>query len=160
MEILKIKASIRVHNDEKSLDSKDRELLEFATGQLENAYAPYSGFRVGAAVRLADGTMFPGCNQENASYSLCMCGERVALYNAASMSPKVSPECLAIVIKNEKKPITTPVSPCGACRQVIAEFEQRYQTVIRILLKSDASKIYELRSVSDILPLGFDSSFL
>lgn len=160
MDIIKIKASIRVHKDEHTLDPKDKELLEYAIKQLAVAYAPYSQFRVGAAVRMEDDSMYPGCNQENASYPLCMCGERVALYNAAAQAPHLKPVTLAIVIRNEKKPVNTPVSPCGACRQVIAEFEQRFKQDIRIFLKSDASEIYELRSVKDILPLTFDSSFL
>lgn len=160
MQMLKIQAEIKVHPDIESLSREDRELISYAIEQLENAYAPYSLFRVGAAVRVEDGTLFPGCNQENASYPLCMCGERVALYNAAANAPGKKPVSLAIVIKNEKKPVLTPVSPCGACRQVIAEFENRYQNPIRIFLKSDGPEIYELQSVKDILPLTFDGSYL
>ncbi|MFZ1703294.1 MAG: cytidine deaminase [Saprospiraceae bacterium] len=160
MEIIKLNAEVKVYDNESILPLLDKELLEIAIEQLEFAYAPYSKFRVGAAVRLLDGTVFPGSNQENASYPLCMCGERVALYNAAANKPSVAPATLAIVIKNEVKPIDKPVSPCGACRQVIAEFEHRYQQPIRILLKSDASKVYEIQSIKDILPLGFDASFL
>jgi cytidine deaminase len=160
MEIKKIESSYIIHNSQESLTQNDRNLIAFAMEQLDIAYAPYSRFRVGAAVRLKDGSIYAGCNQENASYPLCMCGERVALYNAAVYAPNIAPETLAIVIKNEKKPITTPVSPCGACRQVISEFEQRFKNPIRILLTSDGQTIYELQSVQDILPLSFDSGFL
>lgn len=160
MEILKIKASVRVHENADSLEPEDKALLETAKEQTQHAYAPYSQFRVGAAVRLQNGQVYPGCNQENASYPLCMCGERVALYAAAAMAPDQAPVALAIVVKNEKKTVETPVSPCGACRQVIAEFENRFGLPIRILLQSENSKIYELHSVKDILPLTFDASFL
>ncbi|MBK6564086.1 MAG: cytidine deaminase [Saprospiraceae bacterium] len=160
MEIKKIESSYIIHHGLESLPQVDQNLIAYAITQLDHAYAPYSQFKVGAAVRLKDGSTYAGCNQENASYPLCMCGERVALYNAAVYSPNVAPETLAIVIKNEKKAITTPVSPCGACRQVIAEFEQRFKNPIRILLTSDSKTIYELNSVQDILPLSFDSSFL
>lgn len=160
MEILKIKASVRVHKNEDTLEADERELLKAAKNQIPNAYAPYSLFRVGSAVRLENGAIYPGCNQENASYPLCMCGERVALYAAAAQEPKAAPICLAITVKNEKKPVESPVSPCGACRQVIAEFENRYGKPIKILLQSENSKIYELRSVKDILPLTFDATFL
>lgn len=160
MDIIKIEANIKVHENPDSLDRKDQELLLFASEQVNKAYAPYSLFRVGAAVRLEDGSLFPGSNQENASYPLCMCGERVALYNAAANAPDKKPVSLAIVIKNEKKPVTSPVSPCGACRQVISEFENRYQSPIRILLKADGHTVYEIQSVKDILPLNFDASYL
>jgi|SRR5690606_28520443 len=160
MEILKIKASVRVHENTDSIEPEDRALLEMAKEQIPHAYAPYSLFRVGAAVRLQNGTVYPGCNQENASYPLCMCGERVALYTAAAQAPDQAPVALAIVVKNDKKPVETPVSPCGACRQVIAEFEHRFGQPIRIFLQSGHSKIYELHSVKDILPLTFDASFL
>jgi cytidine deaminase len=142
------------------LTAEDQELMSAAIIQLENAYAPYSGFQVGAAVRLADRAVFLGSNQENASYPLCMCAERVALYNAAVYRKDIPVESLAITVKNIRKPVMRPVSPCGACRQVISEYETRHQHPIRILLKSDAPEIYEITSVGDILPLGFNGSFL
>jgi len=146
------------HLDE--LTKQDMELMLKAIEQLDNAYAPYSGFNVGAAARLVDDSIYLGSNQENASYPLCMCGERVALYNAATYNGKTAVESLAITIKNIRMPIEKPISPCGACRQVISEFEHRHNHPIRILLKSDSPEIYEINSVSDILPLGFDGSFL
>ncbi|MFZ1749459.1 MAG: cytidine deaminase [Saprospiraceae bacterium] len=142
------------------LTPDDHELLTLAIQQLDHAYAPYSNFHVGAAVRLSDGSTYIGSNQENASYPLCMCGERVALYNAAAYKPSVAPESLAITIRNIRMPIDKPVSPCGACRQVISEFEFRHKSKIRIILKSDNPEVYELSSVADILPLGFNANFL
>ncbi|MFN8339615.1 MAG: cytidine deaminase [Saprospiraceae bacterium] len=150
----------KVYESSDELSIQDNELMQMAIAQLENAYAPYSNFHVGAAVRLVNGEIFIGSNQENASYPLCMCGERVALYNAAANTPKVAIESLAITIKNQKMAISKPVSPCGACRQVISEFENRHNHAIRILLKSDSPEIYELKSVADILPLGFNKTFL
>ncbi len=142
------------------MPSGDRELLLAAIAQLEKAYAPYSNFHVGAAARLSDGDIFIGSNQENASYPLCMCGERVALYNAAANKPNVPVDAVAITIKNQHATIDKPVSPCGACRQVISEFEYRHKQPIRIILKSDSPEVYVLNSVADILPLGFNATFL
>lgn len=150
---------IKYHNlDELSPD--DRELVKQAVEQLPKAYAPYSGFHVGAAVRLTDNSIFVGSNQENAAYPLCMCGERVALYNAAANKPDVAPVTLAITIQNQKFKITKPASPCGACRQVIAEYSERHQQDIRILLKADSDEVYEIKSIEDLLPLGFNGTFL
>lgn len=142
------------------MSNDDRQLMLTAIAQLEKAYAPYSQFHVGAAARLLDGEIFIGSNQENASYPLCMCGERVALYNAAANKPEIPVEALAITIKNQKSTIDKPVSPCGACRQVISEYEFRHNHKIRILLKSDGDEVYELDSVADLLPMGFNGSFL
>ena len=116
----------KVYESTDELSSEDKQLMESAIDQLKNAYAPYSSFHVGASVRLTDGDTFVGCNQENASYPLCICGERVALYNAGANKPNVPIEALAITIKNMKARIEKPVSPCGACRQVISEFEFRH----------------------------------
>ncbi len=160
MELITKSFQYKKHTHLEDLATKDKELMLRAIEQLDNAYAPYSGFKVGAAARLVDDTIYLGSNQENASYPLCMCGERVALYNAATYNGKTAVESLAITIKNIRMPIEKPVSPCGACRQVISEFEHRHHHPIRILLKSDSPEIYELNSVSDILPLGFDGSFL
>ncbi|MBK8625590.1 MAG: cytidine deaminase [Saprospiraceae bacterium] len=150
----------KVYTSMDELTESDRALMSKAIDQLERAYAPYSNFHVGAAARLVDGDIFIGSNQENASYPLCMCGERVALYSAGASKPDVAVESLAITIKNQNMRIEKPVSPCGACRQVISEYEFRHNHPIRILLKSDSPEVYELRSVSDILPLGFNGTFL
>lgn len=160
MKIVSESFDYKVYASVQELTEADQELMQTAIAQLEKAYAPYSKFHVGAAARLVDGDIFIGSNQENASYPLCMCGERVALYNAGATKPDVAVESLAITIKNQNMTIDKPVSPCGACRQVISEYEFRHQHPIRILLKSDSPEVYELRSVSDILPLGFNGTFL
>ncbi|MEZ4910479.1 MAG: cytidine deaminase [Saprospiraceae bacterium] len=150
----------KVYDSPDELNKQDNELILRAISQLENAYAPYSNFQVGASARLANDEIFIGSNQENASYPLCMCGERVALYNAAANRPGIPVKKLAIVIRNPRMYIDKPVSPCGACRQVIAEYENLHKTPIKIFLKSDAPEVYEISSIKDLLPLGFDSSFL
>jgi len=152
--------------DQKVYDSIDhlepylKELLAVAIQQLDHAYAPYSKFHVGAAVLLEDQSIYPGCNQENASYPLCMCGERVALYNAAANKPGVLIKSLAITAKNLQKKLDQPVSPCGACRQVILEYENKQNSPIEIILKGDTPEVYYFASSKILLPFGFDSSFL
>ncbi|MBK9564478.1 MAG: cytidine deaminase [Saprospiraceae bacterium] len=160
MKIVDNQFQYKIYDSMGELTEADRELMLMAIRQLEFAYAPYSRFHVGAAARLNDGSIYEGSNQENASYPLCMCGERVALYNAAVYKPAQPVESLAITIKNQNMRIDKPVSPCGACRQVISEYEFRHKQAIRILLKSDSPEIYELRSVEDLLPLGFNGTFL
>ena len=149
-----------VYKHSVELPELDMALIGEAHKMLDSAYAPYSNFHVGAAARLVDGSIYTGANQENASYPLCMCGERVALYNAAVYKPGVAVDTLAILVRNPNKPVLTPASPCGACRQVIAEFEGRYNHPIRILLKAESDMIYEFHSGGDLLPLGFNGSFL
>ena len=160
MEIIRSHFEYKIYQSLDELLTDDKELMLIAVAQLKNAYAPYSKFHVGAAVRLNDRSVYVGSNQENASYPLCMCGERVALYNAAANNSNEPVESLAITIKNQNRVIENPVSPCGACRQVIAEYEFRHNQSIRILLKSDSPQVYEIRSVADILPLGFNGTFL
>jgi len=146
--------------DYKSLNSLDKALIDKAVEMTNSSYAPYSGFLVGAAAQLSNGIVLGGSNQENASYPLCMCGERVALYNAAANYPNVSVVTLAIVARNPKKKLTQPVSPCGACRQVIAEYESRYGNDIRIILKGETDEIIEFETIKELLPYGFDDTFL
>ena len=160
MEIIENSYSFKIYSHINELSGEDKELIATAILQLEKAYAPYSQFHVGAAVRLIDGDMYVGCNQENASYPLCMCGERVALYNAGAYKPNTPIESIAITIKNLNSRIDKPVSPCGACRQVISEFEFRHRHKIRILLKSDGDEVYEINSIADLLPMGFNGTFL
>ena len=99
MKIIQSGFTYKIYENTNELSSDDKKLVEQAVDQIANAYAPYSNFHVGAAVRLIDGDTFGGCNQENASYPLCICGERVALYNAGANKPNVPIEALAITIK-------------------------------------------------------------
>ena len=142
------------------LNLLDKTLIDKAVAMTYVAYAPYSGFLVGAAAQLANGVVLGGCNQENASYPLCMCGERVALYNAAANYPTEAVVTLAIVARNPKKKLLQPVSPCGACRQVIAEYESRYGSDIRIILKGETDDIIEFDSIKELLPYGFNHTYL
>ena len=122
-----------------------------ATG---NAYAKYSGFRVGAALRLNDGRIVIGANQENAAYPSGLCAERTAIFGAQANYPEQPIKCLAISAADNNGLRAKPVSPCGACRQVILEIEDRYQQPIEILL-CGTDGVYRLKSVRDLLPLSF-----
>jgi cytidine deaminase len=148
------------HLNANALNTQDQELLQAAENSQQKAYAPYSGFKVGAAVLTITGHVAMGANQENASYPLCMCGERVALYNTAIQYPQEAITALAIVVSG-KKPLAAPAAPCGACLQVIREFELRQgNEPIRILLKADSEEVWEFASAQVMLPFSFDGSFL
>lgn len=152
--------SMKIYKDLSELSNEDQKLLKKAIEQLDYAYAPYSEFYVGSALRLKSSKIYVGSNQENASYPLCMCGERVALYNAIANEPKGIIEAIVITAKNPKKKLEVPVAPCGACRQVMVEFENRQKLPYRILLKVDGAEVYEFKSAKDLLPFSFDGSFL
>ena len=136
------KITVYEHMDELSETGKKAMLK--AIDMLDKAYAPYSNFKVGAAAVTETGTIFPGCNQENASYPLCICGERVALYNAGAYEHDIPVKLLAIVCRSADKKIEQPVSPCGACRQVITEFEERHGNRIQVLLKGDSLSLIHI----------------
>ncbi|MFT4536350.1 MAG: cytidine deaminase [Saprospiraceae bacterium] len=160
MKEVKVTSTFSVYENKSQMSSVEQTVLQKAIDMLENVYAPYSGFYIGAAVLTDSGNIYGGCNQENASYPLCICGERVALYNAGANEPKTPVELLAIVSHNPKKFIDQPISPCGACRQVISEFAMRHKHDFPILLKGDGEMIYRLESSKELLPFGFDSKYL
>jgi cytidine deaminase len=136
------------------LDADTRYLIEKAKQACMNAYAPYSEFCVGAAVRLANGNIYWGNNQENAAYPSGLCAERVALYYANAQHPLVAVKELAIVAKNKDLFTPYPISPCGGCRQTLLEAEQRYQTDIRIILYG-TELVYTLSNCKEMLPIHF-----
>ena len=142
------------------LEPYAKSLLKEAEKMLEVAYAPYSNFLVGAAALMEDGTIHHGCNQENASYPLCICGERVALYNSHVNAPKKKVVALAITAKNPSKKLMFPVSPCGACRQVIAEFEQKQNAPIELFLKGETDEILHFKDSTMLLPYQFSGNVL
>ena len=140
------------------LSVADRELIEQAMKATDNAYAEYSHFYVGAALRLANGRIVIGANQENAAFPSGLCAERTAVFSAQANFPDQSIEALALVARNENGLIDNPVTPCGACRQVLLGVEERYGLPMRILMYGK-SGVYSVGSAKDLLPLSFvDSS--
>jgi len=153
---IKLESTVYTYSSEKELpDPKDSLLLTKAREVSLKAYAPYSKFNVGAAARLESGEIVLGNNQENVAYPSGICAERVAVFYAGAMFPGDHVETIAIVAHSDNFKMDTPVAPCGACRQVLAEYEERKGSGIRILLSSDSGEIYEIRSVGAILPLAF-----
>jgi cytidine deaminase len=136
------------------LRAEDRELVDNAIAATAHSYAKYSHFNVGAAIRLADGRIVIGANQENAAFPSGLCAERTAVFAAQAQFPEQAIIALAIAAKNENGLVPTPVSPCGACRQVILEIEDRYQQPVRILLYG-TNGVYVIQSVKDLMPLSF-----
>jgi len=144
-----------------NLDPSIQELFKEAATQLAHSYAPYSNFNVGAAVSLENGEICTGCNQENSSYPLCLCGERVALYHAGTRFPESKITALAITCRNNKKKLEKPVSPCGACRQVISEFSDKQKQSFPIYLKVDDNDlVYRFSDIGQLLPFSFSSAYL
>lgn len=136
------------------LTADDRELVERAIKATENAYAPYSSFYVGAAIRLQDGTIFTGANQENAAFTSGTCAERATLFAAQSQRPDQPLSTIAIAARNAAGLLKQPIPPCGQCRQALLEMEDRYKKPLRLLLYGTEG-IYVINSVKDILPLTF-----
>jgi cytidine deaminase len=141
-----------------ALPEDDRELLELAAKAARNAYAPYSKFKVGAALRMESGELVPGSNQENASFPAGICAERTALHAAMAVLPKGVVESIAIVVPQVKG--TRPVTPCGICRQALVEQERRQEGPIRLLMGIVKGPVIETFSAETLLPLSFDSSQL
>lgn len=136
-----------------TLEQDDYSLLQAAIVAQANAHAPYSNFKVGAAVRLENGEIIVGNNQENAAYPSGLCAERVALFAAAARYPKQSIVALAITAESSNN--NEPASPCGACRQVMAEYEHLYCKPMRIILGNAHSHIHIFSKVEHLLPFSF-----
>lgn len=137
------------------LDSADRELVQQAVLSTRNAYSPYSHFSVGACVRLSDGSIMTGANQENAAYPSGLCAERTAIFSAQAQHPELHIMAIAIAARDIEGRLTRkPVTPCGACRQVMIEIEQRYKRAMRVLLYGEDT-VLVIDSASELLPLSF-----
>jgi len=136
------------------LNNYDSSLLDFAIEASKKSYSPYSGFKVGSALILNNGQVYIGCNQENMAFSPTICGERVAMFNASSDSD--SPiQTIAIYCSSDRYTVTEPGAPCGVCRQVMSEFEMRYNQKIRVILKGETGKILIFNGVENLLPFAF-----
>jgi len=147
--------SYEVVEDISQLSSDDAALLQQARTVTQQAYAPYSNFRVGGAARLSNGALITGTNQENASYPVAICAERVLLGNAATQHPGVAIDTLAVSYASDHQSSDHPISPCGMCRQALLEYENRTHQPIRLLLSGQSGSVYIINTCSALLPLAF-----
>ena len=137
-----------------------QELMLQAVAVRKNAYAPYSKFRVGVAILLDNGKIVLGSNQENAAYPSGLCAERVAVFHAGAIYPAEKILKMAITAASDTNQTTTPIPPCGSCRQSIAEYEIKQQTPIEIYFMGEIGIIYKSDSLKNLLPFMFDKKFL
>ena len=143
----------------KELPIEEHVLVEQAYAAMENAYAPYSEFKVGACALMDDGSFVLGNNQENAAFPSGICAERVALFYAGANFPNKKVITLCIVAKGDLMPASQLLSPCGGCRQVMLESENRQKQPIRVLLVNQDGRTMILDSVIQLLPFGFGRIF-
>ncbi|UAY51180.1 cytidine deaminase [Ferruginibacter albus] len=152
--------SFDVHSSDKELNAADNALLNEARKVTKNAYAPYSNFHVGAVAKLSNGETVVGTNQENASYPVGICAERVLLSSIASRYPGQSVDTIAISYDNKNGKSNEPVSPCGICRQSLLEYEERTKHPIRLILSGLTGEVIVLEKASQLLPLAFGGNDL
>lgn len=149
-----------VYNTIEELEKEDAWLLDQAREITQNAYAPYSKFHVGAVAKLSNGQIVTGTNQENASYPVAICAERVLLSTASSLFPKIPIETMAISYNNTIGESDHPITPCGVCRQSLKEFETRTNHPIRLILGGLHGKVYVISNADFLLPLSFTANDL
>ena len=155
-----MKIEVLIYDEAAHLPAGDLMLVERAREAAASAYSPYSSFSVGAAILLENGQVVTGSNQENAAYPSGLCAERVAAFAASSQFPGVAFKTIAVTGCSSKGPLKEPITPCGACRQVLVEYESRFRKNIRILLAAEDGKIFLFESMDALLPLAFTSRSL
>ena len=160
MKKIKIESFLEVYPSIKELPETIFCLMQSAIAARDKAYAPYSDFTVGAALLLDNGEVIAGSNQENASYPSGLCAERTAIYYAGATFPGVSIRSIAISAKSRIKPTLTPIPPCGACRQAIAEYEIKQGTPIALYFMGEEGEVVKSDSLENLLPLLFTSKYL
>lgn len=160
MKEITINTTISVFNGIPDLPSEIQSLMNQAIETRKNAYAPYSKFRVGAAILLDNGKIVLGSNQENAAYPSGLCAERVAIFQAGAIYPNAKIVKLAITAASDTNPTLSPIPPCGACRQSIAEYEFKQDIPIEIYFMGESGEVYKSNSINNLLPLSFDKTSL
>jgi cytidine deaminase len=160
MKKIELKTQITIFDSIDELPTIVKGLMNKAIEAKQNAYAPYSKFKVGAAFLLEDGTMITGNNQENAAYPSGMCAERVAIWKVSSEFPNKKILKLAISASSSSQILKEPVAPCGACRQTLSEYEIKQKEKIEVYFMGEEGEIIKTNSVLDLLPIAFDKTFL
>ena len=146
-----------VYDSVDELSKEDAWLVNEAREVTAAAYAPYSNFNVGAVAKMANGEIVAGTNQENASYPVGICAERVLLSSAATLYPNIPVDTIAISYNNNNGESSHPISPCGMCRQSLVEYEERMKQPIRLLLSGMEGKVFIIQKANMLLPLSFGS---
>jgi len=160
MKEINISTTFLAYNSINDLPSEIQSLMEKAIETRKKAYAPYSKFRVGAAILLDNGQIVLGSNQENAAYPSGLCAERVAIFQAGAIYPDAKIVKLAITAASDTNPTMSPIPPCGACRQSIAEYEFKQDIPIEIYFMGESGEVYKSDSIANLLPLSFDKKYL
>ena len=160
MKEVKIETTIQVYNDISELPNDIQDLMQSAVTARDKAYAPYSKFFVGAAILLDNGEVVTGSNQENASYPSGLCAERTAIYYAGAKYPNSKILKMALTASSQSQITESPIPPCGACRQAIAEYEIKQDQPIEIYFMGAKGKVARSHSLANLLPVGFDRSYL
>lgn len=160
MKTIKIESNLDVFENFEELSDDVKSLMEKAMDARLKAYAPYSNFLVGAAILMDNGEIFTGSNQENASYPSGLCAERTAIFYAGAQYPTGKIVRMAIIAGSKLNKTTSPIPPCGACRQSIAEYEVKQDAPIEIYFMGETGKVVKSSSLANLLPLMFDKSVL
>ena len=160
MKEVKIESIIQVFDNFQELPEDIASLMNNAIAIRQKSYSPYSNFSVGAAILLDNGKIITGNNQENASYPSGLCAERTAIYYAGAHYPNAKIIKMALTAGSKLKPTITPIPPCGACRQAIAEYEVKQNSPIEIYFMGETGKVAKSHSLANLLPLIFDNSVL
>ncbi|HIG31927.1 MAG TPA: cytidine deaminase [Flavobacteriales bacterium] len=142
------------------LSTQEKQLVANAKSAVTTAYAPYSGFLVGASVLLDNGEIINGSNQENVAYPSGLCAERVALFYAGARFPDAKIKTIAVSVMSKNFKVTDVISPCGACRQVMAEYEDKQEQAIKVILHSPTDQVLIANTVESLLPFMFKSPLL
>ena len=153
---LHLHISLHVYASLEELPEAGRQLMHQARQAAEKAYAPYSNFLVGTALLLSDGSVVTGNNQENAAYPSGICAERTALFAMSSQKPDAEVTLMAIAARRRDNPDFLPVTSCGACRQVMSEYEQKQGRSMQVLMQGPDNTFYLCHTVQDLLPLQFN----
>ncbi len=156
MKEITLKINYTEYDSVKEMSKEDQELVKATLEAQKGSYSPYSKFQVGAALRLVDGTIVKGANQENAAYPSGLCAERTAMFWASANYPDVAFDTLAIAGADHGVLCESPASPCGSCRQVMAEYQKKYGRPLKTIWVG-AKRIRKFENVDDILPFIFDS---
>ena len=160
MKEINITSSFTIYDNIKELSQDIQDLMNQAIEIRKKAYAPYSQFRVGAALLLDNGKVILGSNQENAAYPSGLCAERTAIFYAGSAYPEAKILKMAITAASDTNQTQAPIPPCGSCRQSIAEYEIKQDTPIEIYFMGEIGEVYKSASLKNLLPFMFDKKFL